>query len=300
MDAVVLERVTKSFNSTRAVEALSLRVPVGSIYGFLGPNGAGKTTTIRMIMDIIAPDSGRLEVLGAPSAGQGKARVGYMPEERGLYARMTVGRVLAYIGSLKGVGDRELGRRVPDWLARVGLADCGNKKVQELSRGMQQRLQFAAAAIHDPELLILDEPFSGLDPVNLDELKQILLDMRQAGKTIIFSTHQMDEAQRLCDFILLINKGRAVVDGPLEDIRNRRGSNTVVVEVEGDAGFIAALPMVAGVTAVDRRLEITLTPGGDSQDLLACLVGKVRVLAFERKVPSLHDVFVQLVRSGDA
>ncbi len=300
MNAVCLESVCKSFGDVHAVDALSARVPAGSIYGFLGPNGAGKTTTQRMIMDIIRPDSGRIEVLGAGSAAAAKDRIGYMPEERGLYRKMAVGKVLAYFGSIKGTPAGELSRRVPEWLEKVGLADWTGKKVEELSRGMHQKLQFAVTCINDPELLILDEPFSGLDPLNLDLLKGIVLSLREKGKTIILSTHVMHEAERLCDFILLINEGKAVVDGTLDEIRSRWRSSAVSVELAGETGFIEHLPMVAAVKPDGRRVEIALTEGADPQELLKALAGRVRVQAFEVKVPSLHEIFVHLVGNGDA
>jgi len=300
MNAVCLESVCKSFGEVHAVDALSARVPAGSIYGFLGPNGAGKTTTLRMIMDIIRPDSGQVSVLGRGSAAAAKDRIGYMPEERGLYRKMTVGKVLAYFGSIKGTPAGELSRRVPLWLEKVGLADWTSKKVEELSRGMHQKLQFAVTCINDPELLILDEPFSGLDPLNLDLLEGIVLSLREKGKTIILSTHVMHEAERLCDFILLINKGRAVLDGTLDQIRSRWRSSAVSVELGGETGFIEHLPMVAAVKPDGRRLEVAMAEGADPQELLKALAGRVRVQAFEVKVPSLHEIFVHLVGNGDA
>jgi len=294
MDALVIENVSKSFGTVRAVDDLSLRVPAGSIYGFLGPNGAGKTTTLRMIMDIIYPDSGRIHVLGDSSGAEFKNRVGYMPEERGLYRKMKVRTILSYLGAIKGMGRKELAREIPRWLDAVGLGEWIDKRVEGLSRGMQQKLQFVATAINDPELLILDEPFAGLDPVNLDLLKGIMLRMKDAGRTVILSTHVMDQAERLCDFILLINKGKKVFDGTLDEIRSRYDSDVVSVDLDGDADFVTALPIVRGVTRAGRRLEIVLSEGADAQELLQELVGRVRVNAFEVKVPSLHEIFVDL------
>jgi len=300
MDAVCLERICKSFGSVRAVDNLDVVVPVGSIYGFLGPNGAGKTTTLRMIMNIIRPDSGEIRIFGDGFNSQTRNRIGYMPEERGLYRKMTTARVLAYFGSIKGISSGELEKRVPYWLDRVGLADWADKKVEELSRGMHQKLQFAVTVINEPDLLILDEPFSGLDPVNLDLLKSIILQMRTQGRTIVFSTHVMHEAENLCDSILLINKGRAVIDGALEQIRLEYKSHAVVVQVDGDIGFVRALPMVTAVEPQGRRIQIGLAAEADPQQLLRELVGKVRVRAFEVKVPSLHEIFVKLVGEEDA
>jgi ABC-2 type transport system ATP-binding protein len=295
MEALILENVSKSFGDVRAVDELSVQVPAGSVYGFLGPNGAGKTTTIRMIMNIIRPDKGLIKIFDDGATTQNKARIGYMPEERGLYRKMKVSKVLAFFGAIKGLSASELNFRVPQWLQQVDLTGWANKKVEELSRGMHQKLQFAVTAINEPDLLILDEPFSGLDPVNQDLLKDIICRMRDEGKTILFSTHVMHEAERLCDFILLINKGKAVLDGRLDDIRSRYKSGAVSIELEGDTSFIRALPMVKTAETQGRRIEITLKEKADAQDLLKALVDRVRVKAFEVKMPSLHEIFVRLV-----
>ena len=299
MDVLHLDNVCKSFGQVRAVDGLSLQVGAGHICGFLGPNGAGKTTTIRMIMNILRPDSGRIAILGDSSTGAAKDRIGYMPEERGLYPKMTVRSVLVYFGGIKGMSSGDLARHVPQWLERVELHDWADKKVEDLSRGMHQKLQFAVTCVNDPDLLILDEPFSGLDPVNLDLMKEIVVQMRADGKTVLFSTHVMHEAERLCDSILLINKGRAVVDGTLDEIRSQWRSHAVSAELEGETDFIERLETVAAVRPEGRRLEITLAEDGDPQELLAALVGRVRVLAFEVKVPSLHEIFVSLVGASD-
>lgn len=299
MNAVSLDHVCKYFGQVHAVDNLSVQVSVGSIYGFLGPNGAGKTTTIRMIMNIIRPDSGVIKILGDCSANQARSRIGYMPEERGLYRKMTVRKVLTYFGAIKGMDNDELAHRAPQWLERVDLADWADRKVEELSRGMQQKLQFAVTVINNPELVILDEPFSGLDPLNQDLLKDIILQMRNEGKTIIFSTHVMHEAEKLCDSILLINKGKVILDGGLDQIRSLYGSHVVCVELEGDTSFVKALPMVAAVESQGNRLEITLA-NGDTQQLLRALVERARVRSFGVKVPSLHEIFVKLVGADNA
>ena len=300
MNALELDSVCKSFGEVRAVEALSVSVPAGSIYGFLGPNGAGKTTTLRMIMNILRPDSGRIEVLSNTSSKLAKERMGYMPEERGLYRKMTVARTLAYFGAIKGLPAGELARRVPQWLGRMELGGWADKKVEELSRGMHQKLQFAVTCINDPDLLILDEPFSGLDPVNLDLLKEILLRMHHEGKTVIFSTHVMHEAERLCERILLINKGKPVLNGTLDEIRSHRRSRAVSVEIEGNTNFVQTLAMVSGVEHEGKRMNIYLAEDADPQQLLQAIVGRVKVLAFEVKVPSLHEIFVSLVGRDNA
>lgn len=299
MNAVLLDNVCKSFGQVHAVDNLSVQASVGSVYGFLGPNGAGKTTSIRMIMNIIRPDSGRIEILGDGNIEQVKARIGYMPEERGLYRKMTARKVLAYFGAIKGVNDKELAQRVPHWLQRVELADWADKKVEELSRGMHQKLQFAVTVINDPELVILDEPFSGLDPLNQDLLKDIILEMRNEGKTIIFSTHVMHEAEQLCDFILLINKGKLILDDTLDNVRSRQSAHTVSIELEGDTAFVENLPMVTAVKSEGNRLDVSLTDA-DTQQFLQALMQRARVRAFEVKVPSLHEIFVNLVGASDA
>ena len=300
MQAIELDNVCKSFGSVRAVDGLSMRVPQGCVYGFLGPNGAGKTTTLRMIMDIIRPDSGTIRLFDAPASTPARRRVGYMPEERGLYRKMTVAAVLHYFGSLKGMTAGQLRQRISEWLGRVDLADYANKKVEELSRGMHQKLQFVVTVINDPDLVILDEPFSGLDPVNQDLLREIIGGMRHAGKTVLFSTHIMHEAEELCDFLVLINRGRVVVDGTLDQIRAGHEVHVISIELEGDAAFVRTLPMVQTVEPNGRRLDVQLRDGADPQDLLRALIEQARVQAFEIKQPTLHEIFVRLVGGSHA
>jgi ABC-2 type transport system ATP-binding protein len=300
MDAIELENVCKSFGPVRAVDGLSVHVPQGCVYGFLGPNGAGKTTTLRMIMDIIRPDSGNIRLFGAPASSPARDRVGYMPEERGLYRKMTATAVLNYFGSLKGMTAGQLRHRGAEWLERVDLAEHAGKKVEELSRGMHQKLQFVVTVINDPDLVILDEPFSGLDPVSQDMLREIISGMRREGKTVLFSTHVMHEAERLCDFIVLIDRGKVVVNGTLDQIRAGHEANTISIELEGDAGFVQALPMVQAVKPDGRRLDVRLRDDADPQDLLRVLVERSSVRAFEIKQPSLHEIFVRLVGGSHA
>ena len=300
MNAAALSNVCKSFGQVRAVSDLNVTIPAGSIYGFLGPNGAGKTTTIRMMMNIIRPDSGRISLFEDTDVERAKNKIGYMPEERGLYRKMTARKVLAYFGAIKGVSKGELAQRVPRWLGRMDLAKWADKKVEELSRGMHQKLQFAVTAINEPQMLILDEPFSGLDPLNTDLLKDIILEMRNEGKTIIFSTHVMHEAEKLCDSILLINKGKVILNDKLTAIRSRQKSNVICLEAEGDTSFVAELAAVAKVKSEANRLEITLAANADTQQLLRSIVDRVHVQAFEVKVPSLHEIFVSLVGQSDA
>lgn len=290
MYALTLEEVEKSFASTHAVDKLSAYVPTGSIYGFLGPNGAGKTTTIRMIMDIIRPDAGKIAVFDGMSAAGAKHRIGYMPEERGLYPKMRVTSALAYIGAIKGMPRRDIGPAIDHWLEVVGLKECALKRIEELSRGMHQKIQFVATVLNNPDFLILDEPFSGLDPVNLEVLKEIVLRLREEGKTVVFSTHIMEQAEQMCDSILLINKGKAVIDGSLASIRDSYSLGTVIVEAEEGMDGIAELPMVQSVRQQNRHAEVTLHDGADPQALLEALVGRMRIRRFEVKVPTLHEI----------
>jgi len=277
VNAVELEDVTKTFGRVTAVDGLSLTVPAGTVYGFIGPNGSGKTTTLRMIMNIFRPDRGIVRVLGRELHGCSVDRVGYMPEERGLYRRMKVREVLRFYGELKG--GQDVRHDVESWLERLDLADRAGSKVETLSKGMIQKVQFIATVVHRPELVVLDEPFSGLDPVNQDVFREAVLELRAGGATVVFSTHDMDMAERLCDFIFMIHRGRKVLDGTLASIRERYGNDTVRVRVDGE-------PL----------REIRLAAGQDPQDVLRRLVGGPRVELFELTRPSLHDIFVRIAR----
>jgi ABC-2 type transport system ATP-binding protein len=300
--AIDIQGVGKSFDGHVAVKDLSLAVPRGSVYGLLGPNGAGKTTTIRMILNVIAPDRGTIRVLGSPSGDTGVIdRVGYLPEERGLYRKMRVRRVLRFLGELKGLSGREADRRIDQWLARLGLADWGDKKVDELSRGMQQKVQFIGTLLHDPELVILDEPYSGLDPINAQSLTDTVVELRQRGRTVIFSTHQMDNAERLCDSVCIIAKGTKVLDGTVTDVRAAHAGRTVALALAN--GAPGAVDHVLGdralVDRVDRTnhaIEIELAAGAKPKELLARLVAvDADITRFEIVQPSLHKIFLQRV-----
>jgi ABC-2 type transport system ATP-binding protein len=293
-DAITLSDVTKAYDATVAVDGLTLAVPRGSIYGFIGPNGSGKTTTIRMIMNILMPDRGTIEVLGQRSTRAARDRVSYLPEERGLYKRMTVRRVLKYYGRLKGAAPAALDRRIDDWLARLSLTAWADRRVEALSKGMAQKVQFIAAAISEPELLILDEPFSGLDPVNADGLKDAVLDLRRRGTTIVFSTHDMRVAETLCDRIFMIFKGKKVLDGTLDEIQASYGYDTVVVRTRGGAEALGGLPGVDAVNDLGNAQEVRLS--GAPQAFLVALAAKTEVQRFEIVRPSLHDIFVRIAR----
>jgi ABC-2 type transport system ATP-binding protein len=294
MAAVDIECVTKTFGEHVAVHDLSLRVPAGSIYGFIGPNGSGKTTTLRMIMRILYPDRGSIRVLGEDRLGAASDRVGYLPEERGLYKQMKVRDVLRFYAELKGL--RRSGAAIDAWLERMGLGAWAGKKVEALSKGMAQKVQFIATVVARPELVLLDEPFSGLDPVNTEVLREAVLDLRQGGATVIFSTHDMAVAEKMCDFIFMIYKGRKVLDGTLESIQDKYGSDTVRVHLGGQAGPLDDLPGVGKVTDFGRWQELRLLPGADAQEVLARLMGRGPVYHFELTRPTLHDIFVRIAR----
>ncbi len=291
--------ICKSFNHTRAVDSLSFAVHAGCIYGLLGPNGAGKTTTIRMLMDIILPDSGQVRLFGQPFDRSQLWRIGYLPEERGLYKKMKVGDMLVFLGRLHGLRDAEARRRVKHWLTRLEMVGWEEKKIEELSKGMQQKVQFVGTILHEPDLVILDEPFTGLDPVNVVMLKEVMLEMKDQGKTIIFSTHQMDTVEKLCEAICLVNHGRSVLEGNLRDIRHSFGRNRIIAEVEGDWHFLLSLPGVREANDTGNQVEIKLEPGADSQAVLAALVGRVRVGRFQVTEPSLEEIFILSVKKTE-
>ena len=296
MQAVELSDVTKAFGSVVAVDNLSLAVPAGAIYGFIGPNGSGKTTTLRMIMRILHPDAGRVRVLGEDVADRGAAsdRIGYLPEERGLYPKMAVDELLRFYAELKGV--RNCRSAIDQWLQRLDLADYARKKVETLSKGMSQKLQFIATVLHQPDLVILDEPFSGLDPVNQEVLKDAVLDLKRAGATVIFSTHDMDVAEKMCDFVFMIFKGRKVLDGTLDSIRDQYGDDTLRVRLDGDGAALEGLPGIDRVKDAGRFQELRMADGADPQSILRALSARARVEHFEIAKPRLHDIFVRIAR----
>jgi ABC-2 type transport system ATP-binding protein len=295
-DAVVLDRVRKNFGDFVAVNDVSLRIPQGSIYGFLGPNGAGKTTTIRMMMSIFYPDSGTISILGQPNSEVIKDRLGYLPEEKGLYKNMKAGDLVAYFGRLKGMSKADARAKGNALLEKFGLGEWINAKCKALSKGMGQKVQILATLMHDPELVILDEPFSGLDPVNTEVVRDIILDMKRAGKTVIFSTHVMEHAEQICDHVLLINKGRILIDGPITKVRATGGS-TIQLDYDGDGAVLKTLTGVTRVNDAGKHAEFVLAPDNDADDLLKQIVGKVKVRRFDTREASLHEIFVRAVGS---
>ncbi|HYD51292.1 MAG TPA: ATP-binding cassette domain-containing protein [Gemmatimonadaceae bacterium] len=304
--AIDVRGVVKRYEQHVAVRDLSLQVPRGTVYGLLGPNGAGKTTTIRMILDIIAPDQGTIAMFGRPHRDPGVLdRVGYLPEERGLYKKMEVRRVLKFLAELKGVDGRTAERRIDEWLERLALKtpekDWGKSKVDELSRGMQQKVQFIGTLVHDPDLVILDEPFSGLDPINAQALKDTIVELKHRDKTVIFSTHLMDNAERMCDAVCIIARGEKVLDGFVSDVKAAHGVRNVALALDGDArngvGEVLRDPqLVARMDDQNRFYEVELAPGADPQALLKRLVAAgAAVRRFELVQPSLHQIFLQKV-----
>lgn len=293
--------VTKRFGDFTAVEGLSFDVRAGRVFGFLGPNGAGKTTTIRMIVGITAPDEGSIELFGKPISPKVQDRIGYLPEERGLYKKMKVVEQLRYFAALKGVERAEADKRIDRWLDRMKLSEWKNKKTTDLSKGMQQKIQFIATVLHDPDLLILDEPFSGLDPVNVEFMIEVLDEFKQAHKTVIFSTHLMETAERLCHDIILINKSRKVLSGSLREIKESYGHDRVALRITGGRTVLNDPSLVAHFSEHADEIEVDLATGADDQQLLKKLIAAgAMVSKFEKVEPSLNDIFLEQVGGAAA
>ena len=292
MPAVEISNVTKTFGDVTAVDHLSLTVPEGSVYGFIGPNGSGKSTTMRMIVNIFYPDSGAIRVFGKARSGTGSGEIGYLPEERGVYRKMRVRPLLEFYGQLRG--GRNVTAAVNSWLERLGLAQRAGDKVETLSKGMSQKVQFIAAVVPEPKLLILDEPFTGLDPVSADSIRGAILEMRQRGCTVILSTHDMGVAESLCDSILMIFRGKKVLDGSLASIQASYGSDTIRVEIEDGMSALANLPGIERINDMGRVQELRMTERCDPQQVLQTLAARTRVTSFSVVQPSLHDIFVRI------
>jgi ABC-2 type transport system ATP-binding protein len=304
--AIDIRNVVKRYSEHVAVRDLSLQVPRGAVYGLLGPNGAGKTTTIRMILNIIVPDSGTISLFGQPHLDDGVTdRIGYLPEERGLYKKMQVRRVLKFLAELKGVPGKVAEQRISEWMERFQLRtpekDWGLAKIDELSRGMQQKVQFIGTLLHDPDLVILDEPFSGLDPINAQALKDTVVELKARGKTVIFSTHLMDNAERLCDAVCIIDGGNKVLDGAVSSVKAAHAGKVVALSIDGDsrpaiAHILADRSLVARADDQNRFYEINLAPGADPQVLLRrVLEAGAPIQRFELVQPSLHQIFLEKV-----
>jgi ABC-2 type transport system ATP-binding protein len=296
MDAIGISRVTKSFGDLKAVDDLTLAVPQGAVYGFIGPNGSGKTTTLRMIVNIIYPDEGLIHVFGERLTGGRSAHIGYLPEERGLYRRMEVRSLLEFHGELRG--GRKVTSDVNAWLERFDLIHCAERRVDTLSKGMSQKVQFIAAVVPEPKLLILDEPFTGLDPVSSESLRSAILDLRRRGATVILSTHDMNVAESMCDYIFMIFRGRKVLDGTLSAIQEQYGSDTIRVTAEGGAAVLEGLPAVDKIRDLGQMQELRMARGCDPQAVLRALVERTRITSFSVTRPSLQDIFVRIAGQG--
>jgi ABC-2 type transport system ATP-binding protein len=294
MPVVDLDRISKSYSSKAAVRELSLRIEPGTMFGLLGPNGAGKTSTIRMIVGMTLPDSGTVRLFDEPFRRDHLRRVGYLPEERGLYKRMKVIDQLIFMGQLHGLDAATAKSRARQWCERMEIAESMEKKTQELSKGMQQKIQFIATLLHDPELIIMDEPSSGLDPVNVSLLEQTLLELKSKGRTILFSTHRMDQVEKLCDAICLVDQGRAVLEGTMRAVKSRYARNRVVVEYAGDASFLTD-PSITELREFPGRAEFKLRDGADGQSLLHAAARHAQIFKFELVEPSLEEIFIRTV-----
>lgn len=296
---LAVANLKKDFAAVRAVDGVSFEVRRGEIFGLLGRNGAGKTTTIRCVLNIFKPDSGEVRFDGQPFSDATRNRIGYVPEERGLYRKSKLLDTILYFAGLRGMDARKARAEAGRWLMRFSLQEHAFRRVEELSKGNQQKVQFIVSIIHDPELVVLDEPFSGLDPVNQILLKDILLELKQRGKAIIFSTHQMDQAERLSDSLCLIERGRVVLKGTVRDVKRHYGSNSIHLEFDGDGAFLRVLPGVKQALMYEHTAELELEPHADPQSILAQIVGKLEIRKFEVREPSLHSIFLHTVGGGE-
>jgi ABC-2 type transport system ATP-binding protein len=296
--AIQLTNVSKAFGKFRAVDNLSLNVPKGAMFGLLGPNGAGKTTSIRMIMNITAPDSGDIRILGRPMDRAMQNRIGYLPEERGLYRKMKVIDHLYFLAAIKEVGREEAKKRIADWLDKMELRPWLNKKVDELSKGMQQKIQFIATIVHDPDILILDEPFSGLDPINVALMRDYFLEFRQRGKTIVFCTHVLEQAEKLCDEITLMARSRKILEGSIKELKRRYSQDLLRISMDASLEEVRALSGVATVNAFDGTFVVALNPGTDRREFLKRTLERYRIDAFSQKEPELEEIYLDAVKSA--
>jgi ABC-2 type transport system ATP-binding protein len=294
MPVVELKKITKAYEDKVAVNGLTLTIEPGQMFGLLGPNGSGKTSSIRMMIGITFPDSGEIRLFDQPFTRENLTRVGYLPEERGLYKKMKVLEQLIFMGCLRGLTAAESEKRAIAWAKKLEIADSLKKKTEELSKGMQQKIQFISALIHEPALIIMDEPFSGLDPVNATLLQDTLLELKAQGKTILFSTHRMDQVEKLCDSIALIHRGNLVLSGKVREIKSRYPRDRVQMEFVGDAGFLES-PEIAEARNYSGHVEIQLKPGADGQRLLAQAAQMATIYRFELMEPSLEEIFIQAV-----
>ena len=299
-DAIRVENIVKRYGDFTAVDGISFVVPKGQIFGLLGPNGAGKTSSIRMIMNITVPDSGRIEILGRPSTEGASKMVGYLPEERGLYRKMKIFDHVVFLGEIRGLDVKTAKAKAGEWIERVGLSDWSQKKVEELSKGMQQKIQFVGCVIHEPQILILDEPFSGLDPVNARVLKDLLLDYRSSGRTVIMSTHIMEHAEKLCDEIALVNRAKVVLSGTIGEVKRRFSGNKLILKGAGDVAALRALPGVTSIEESDGTIQIALDEGLKSSEFLRLAAPKFDIQSANPHEASLDEIFVAVVGADAA
>jgi ABC-2 type transport system ATP-binding protein len=297
--AVELSNVSKTYDSFVAVDDLSIAIPRGSIFGLLGPNGAGKSSSIRMMIGITVPDSGEIRIFGEPISRATMARVGYLPEERGLYRRMTALENLAFLGQLRGLSRADAIARAQHWAVRMAIEDWMPRRIEELSKGMQQKVQFVAALIHDPEFIILDEPFAGLDPLNTIQIRDVITELRREGRTILFSTHRMDQVEKMCDAICLMNRGRAIVAGDLREVKSRAGRRSVRIECAGGAEFLTDNPAVDSINSFGSFAEIKLRDGANPDAILRAAIERGGVTHFELIEPSLEQIFIDAVGAAN-
>lgn len=300
MQTIEISQVRKTYDEFVAVDDLTFAIAQGSVFGLLGPNGAGKTSTIRMMIGITAPDSGEIRVFGQPFDRKCLRKIGYLPEERGLYKKMKVLDQLVFLGELHGVNAAAARKKAMDWCERLEIAEKLDKKVEELSKGMQQKIQFIASLLHDPDFIIMDEPFFGLDPVNSTLLKDVMLDLKKNGRTILFSTHRMDQVEKLCDSICLINQGRSVLQGPLKQVKAQYGKSNVQIEYEGSGEFLQKGELVGSYNNYGNYVEVRLAPGADAQQLLHIAAERSRISKFEVVEPSLEEIFIEVVGKNHA
>jgi ABC-2 type transport system ATP-binding protein len=296
--AIELEDVSKVFGRFAAVDQLTLAVPKGSMFGLLGPNGAGKTTTIRMVMNITAPDSGDIRILGHPMDRLTQNRIGYLPEERGLYRKMKVIDHLLFLAAIKEVPRETARERIGKWADKMELRSWMSKKVDELSKGMQQKVQFIATIVHDPEILILDEPFSGLDPLNVAIMRDYFLEFRAQGRTIVFSTHVLEQAEKLCDEICLLARSKKILEGEMKELKRRYSQDLLRLSIDASLAEVGSLPGVATAKAVDGTFVISLAPGTDRREFLRRALDRYRIDAFSQKEPDLEEIYIEAVRGA--
>lgn len=304
MNTLELHQVRKTYDKFVAVDDLSFNIAQGTMFGLLGPNGAGKTSTIRMMMGITLPDAGEVRMFGEPFRRQHLQRVGYLPEERGLYPKMKVLEQLIFLGQTHGLTANDAKQKANSWGERLDIAEHYGKKTNELSKGMQQKIQFIATLMHDPEFIVMDEPFSGLDPVNSKILEDVLVGLNRQGRTILFSSHRMDQVEKLCDSICLVNKGQAILKGELKAVKAKYGRDTVQIAFEEngsvDAGFLRSNAMVQALDHYEGHIQLRLAPGSDAQQLLRDVAGRSRLHRFEVMEPSLEDIFIDVVGKSNA